>query len=85
MVTVKDTIRGGDSDEAVRVDKDGTTTARECCERGGDPAAPPRPASVDDGGSPASDRGERVERDEKPPRIMEMAMTPMLVEMTSKK
>ena len=84
MVTMKDNIRGGD-DDAVGVDDDGATTARECCECGGDPAAPPWPASVDDGGSPASDRGERVEWDEKPPRIMEMAMTPMLVEMTSKK
>ena len=69
---MEDNIPGGD--EAVEVDEDGATTAGECWERGGEPAAPPRHASVDDGGcqrSPAlSEWGERLERDDKPPRTL---------------
>ena len=65
-------VLGGD--EAVEVDEDGATTAEECWERGGEPAAPPRPALVDDGRCPrspaSSEWGERLERDAKPPRIM---------------
>ena len=65
-------VLGGD--EAEEVDDDGATTARECWERGGEPVAPLRPASVDDDWCPwslaSSEWGERLERDDKPPRIM---------------
>jgi len=66
MLTVEDNIRGGD--EAVEVDEDGATTTGECWEHGGEPAAPPRPASVDDGRCPRSpaslEWGECLERDD---------------------
>jgi len=69
---VEDNIPGGD--EAVEVDEDGATTAGECWERGGEPTAPPQPASVDDGWCPRSpapvEWGERLEWDDKLPRIM---------------
>ena len=69
---MEDKIRGGD--EVVEVDEDGATTAEECWERGGEPAAPPRPALVDDGWCPrspaSSEWGECLEQDGKPPRIM---------------
>jgi hypothetical protein len=72
MLIVEDNIPGGD--EAVEVDKDGATTAEECLEHGGEPTDPPRPALVDDGRCPmspaSSEWGERLERDDKPPRIM---------------
>ena len=71
-MTMEDNIRGGD--EAMEVDEDGATTAGEFWERGGEPAAPPRPASVDDGRCPRSpaslEWGEHLERDDKPPRMM---------------
>ena len=72
MLTVEVDVLGGD--EAVEVDEDGATTAGECWERGGEPAAPPRTASVDDSRCPrspaSSELGKRLERDDKPPRIM---------------
>ena len=91
---MEDNIRGGD--EAVEVDEDGATTTGECWEHGGEPAAPPRPASVDDGRCPrspaSSEWGECLERDDKPPRIMplkeivlvEMARMPMVLEISIK-
>ena len=72
MLTVEVDVLGGD--EVVELDEDGATTAGECWECGGEPAAPPRPASVDDGWCPrspaSSEWGERLEQDGKPPRIM---------------
>ena len=72
MLTVEDNSPGGN--EAVEVDEDGATTTRECWEHGGEPAAPLRPASVDDGRCPrlqaSSEWGERLEWDDKLPRIM---------------
>ena len=69
---MEDNILGGD--EAVEVDKDGVTTAKECLEHGGEPVGPPRPALVDDGRCPrlpaSSEWGECLEQDAKPPRIM---------------
>ena len=65
-------VLGGD--EAVEVDEDSATTTGQCWERGGEPTAPPQPASVDDGWCPrlpvSLEWGERLERDDKPPRIM---------------
>ena len=71
-MTVEVDVLGGD--EAVEVDEDGATIAGECWEHGGEPAAPPRPASVDDDWCPispaSSEWSECLERDDKPPRIM---------------
>ena len=72
MLTVEDNIRGGD--EMVEVDEDSATTTGECWECSGKPAAPPQPASVDDGRCPRlpalMEWGERLGWDDKPPRIM---------------